>query len=145
MKKAQNAVAQAGGDKVLIHMDAMIGSMTAKERANPALINAKRKIRIAKGSGTTVQEVNKLLKMHLEMSTAMKKIKKMGGLKGMMAMLGKGGPAGGLGGLGNAIGGADLGDMMTKAGGGLPGLGGGAGPDGMPKLPPGFENFLKKK
>ncbi|WP_210357967.1 MULTISPECIES: signal recognition particle protein [Sphingomonas] len=145
MKKAQNAVAQAGGDKVLIHMDAMIGSMTVKERANPALINAKRKIRIAKGSGTTVQEVNKLLKMHLEMSTAMKKIKKMGGLKGMMAMLGKGGPMGGLGGLGNAIGGADLGDMMNKAGGGLPGLGSGAGPDGMPKLPPGFENFLKNK
>ena len=43
--------------------------MTAKERARPELINAKRKIRIAKGSGTTVQEVNKLLKMHQEMST----------------------------------------------------------------------------
>ncbi|MBB4153148.1 signal recognition particle subunit SRP54 [Sphingomonas jinjuensis] len=139
MKKAQAAVSQVGGDKVLIHMDAMIGSMTPKERAKPELVNAKRKIRIAKGSGTTVQEVNKLLKMHQEMSTAMKKIKKMGGLKGMMSMLGKGG----LGGLGNAIGGQDLGDMMQKAGGGLPGLGGGA--DGMPKLPPGFENFIKKK
>ena len=143
MKKAQGALAQAGGDKVLIHMDAMIGSMTVKERAKPELINAKRKIRIAKGSGTTVQEVNKLLKMHQEMSTAMKKIKKMGGLKGMMAMLGKGG----MGGLGNALGGQGLGDMMEKAGGGLPkglpGLGGGQ--DGMPKLPPGFENLLKKK
>lgn len=129
---------------VLIHMDAMIGSMTVKERSKPELINAKRKIRIAKGSGTTVQEVNKLLKMHQEMSTAMKKIKKMGGLKGMMAMLGKGG----MGGLGNALGGAGLGEMMDKAGGGLPkglpGLGGGQ--DGMPKLPPpGFENLLKKK
>ncbi|MEI5686576.1 signal recognition particle protein [Sphingomonas kyungheensis] len=143
MKKAQGALATAGGDKMLIHMDAMIGSMTVKERTKPELINAKRKIRIAKGSGTTVQEVNKLLKMHQEMSTAMKKIKKMGGLKGMMAMLGKGG----MGGLGNAIGGAGLGDMMDKAGGGLPkglpGLGGGQ--DGMPKLPPGFENLLKKK
>ena len=143
MKKAQGALATAGGDKMLIHMDAMIGSMTVKERAKPELINAKRKIRIAKGSGTTVQEINKLLKMHQEMSTAMKKIKKMGGLKGMMAMLGKGG----MGGLGNALGGAGLGDMMDKAGGGLPkglpGLGGGQ--DGMPKLPPGFENLLKKK
>jgi signal recognition particle subunit SRP54 len=81
--------------------------------------------------------------MHQEMSTAMKKIKKMGGLKGMMAMLGEGG----MGGLGNALGGAGLGEMMDKAGGGLPkglpGLGGGQ--DGMPKLPPGFENLLKKK
>ncbi|MBJ6123121.1 signal recognition particle protein [Sphingomonas mollis] len=144
MKKAQGALAaQPGSDKMLIHMDAMIGSMTAKERSKPELINAKRKIRIAKGSGTTVQEVNKLLKMHLEMSTAMKKIKKMGGLKGMMAMLGKGGMGGGMAGLGNAIGGAGMGDLMSKAGGGLTGLGGGA--DGMPKLPPGFEGLLKKK
>jgi signal recognition particle subunit SRP54 len=142
MKKAQGALNQAGGDKILIHMDAMIGSMTVKERSKPELINAKRKIRIAKGSGTTVQEVNKLLKMHQEMSTAMKKIKKMGGIKGMMAMLGKGG----MGGLGNALGGPGMGDMMQKAGGGLPGLGGpGGGMDGMPKLPAGFENLIKKK
>ncbi len=143
MKKAQGALQQAGGDKVLIHMDAMIGSMTLKERSKPELVNAKRKIRIAKGSGTTVQDVNKLLKMHQEMSTAMKKIKKMGGLKGMMAMLGKGGPAGGMAGIGSALGGPGLGDLMGKAGGqGLPGLGGGAG--GMPQLPPGFGNFTKK-
>jgi len=139
MKKAQAAMAAApGSDKVLVHMDAMITSMTPKERRKPELINAKRKIRIAKGSGTTVQEVNKLLKMHQEMATAMKKIKKMGGLKGMAAMLGKGG----LGGLGNALGGAPLGDMLGKAGGGLPGLGGGGD---APALPPGFEDFLKKK
>ena len=92
-------------DKILLRMDAMISSMTPKERTKPELLNAKRKIRIAKGSGTTVQDVNKLLKMHQEMSTAMKKIKKMGGLKGMMAMLGKGGRGGGMGGLGNALGG----------------------------------------
>ena len=141
MKKAQGALQQAGGDKMLVHMDAMIGSMTLKERGKPELINAKRKIRIAKGSGTTVQEVNKLLKMHLEMSTAMKKLKKMGGLKGMMAMLGKGGPTGGLGGIGNMLGGPGMGDLMQKAGGGLPGLG---GPDA-PGLPPGFEKLIKKK
>ena len=143
MKKAQNALNDAGGDKILLRMDAIITSMTPKERTKPELVNAKRKIRIAKGSGTTVQDVNKLLKMHQEMATAMKKIKKMGGLKGMMAMLGKGGAGGGMAGLGNALGGQQLGDMMGKAGGGLPGLPGGAG--GMPQLPPGFENFTKKK
>lgn len=134
MKKAQQAMANGAVDeRILLRMDAMITSMTPKERTKPELINAKRKIRIAKGSGTTVQDVNKLLKMHQEMSTAMKRIKKMGGIKGMMAMLGKGG----LGGLGNAIGGQDLGDMLGKAGGGLPGLPGGG-------LPPGFPKKFKK-
>ena len=137
MKKAQQAMANGAVDeRILLRMDAMITSMTQKERSKPELINAKRKIRIAKGSGTTVQDVNKLLKMHQEMSTAMKKIRKMGGLKGMLAMLGKGGPGGGMGGLGNALGGPELGDMLGKAGGGLPGLPGGG-------LPPGFPKFKK--
>ena len=141
MKKAQAAMAAGNvDDRVLLRMDAMIGSMTPKERARPELINAKRKIRVAKGSGTTVQDVNKLLKMHLEMQTAMKRLKKMGGLKGMMSMLGKGGPGGGMGGLGNAMGGQELGDMMGKMGGSLPGM-----PGSGQSLPPGFENFLKKK
>ena len=135
LKKAQAAMAAAPGtDKVLVHMDAMIGSMTLKERTKPEVINAKRKIRIAKGSGTTVQDVNKLLKMHQEMAGAMKKLRKMGGIKGMMAMLGKGGPQGGLAGLGNAMGGADLGDMMGKMGASLP-----------PGLPGGLPNFTRKK
>ncbi|WP_174280674.1 signal recognition particle protein [Sphingomonas bacterium] len=138
MKKAQQAISGTpGADKMLVHMDAMIGSMTLKERARPELINAKRKIRIAKGAGRTVQEVNKLLKMHQEMATVMKRLKKMGGIKGMMAMLGKGG----LGGLGNAMAGPELGDIMGQMGGqgGLPGLPGG------PKMPPGFMNFAGKK
>jgi signal recognition particle subunit SRP54 len=136
MKKAQAQVDQVGGDKLLLRMDAMITSMTPKERVKPELINAKRKIRIAKGSGTTVQDVNKLLKMHQEMSTAMKRLKKMGGLKGMLGMLGKGG----MGGLGNAMGGPALGDMMGKmGGGGLPGLPGGA------DLPPDLAKLLKNK
>ena len=143
MKKAQAAMASGAVDeRILLHMDAMIGSMTPKERTKPELLNAKRKIRIAKGSGTTVQDVNKLMKMHLEMSTAMKRIKKMGGLKGLMAMLGGGGGGmggmGGAGGLGAAPGGPDLNDLMGKLGGGLPGLPGGRG------LPPGFGKFGKK-
>ena len=142
MKKAQAAMASGAVDeKILLRMDAMIGSMTPKERAKPEIISAKRKIRIAKGSGTTVQDVNKLMKMHLEMSSAMKRIKKMGGIKGMMAMLGKGGLGGGMGGLGNAMGGPDLGEAMGKMTGSLPGLNG----PGMPNLPPGFQNFINKK
>jgi signal recognition particle subunit SRP54 len=140
MKKAQAAMASGAVDeKILLRMDAMIGSMTLKERVRPELLSAKRKIRVAKGSGTTVQDINKLLKMHMEMATAMKRIKKMGGIKGLMSMLGKGG----MGGLGNALGGQQMGDMMGKMDppGALPGLG---GPGGM-QLPPGFENLIKKK
>src|SRR5690606_33788439 len=95
MKKAKAAMQQSGvDDKVLVHMDAIIGSMTAKERANPALMNAKRKKRVAAGSGTQVQDVNKLLKMHQEMGRAMKQIRKMGGLKGLGALFGGGGGMG---------------------------------------------------
>jgi signal recognition particle subunit SRP54 len=122
MKKAKAAMEASGmDDKVLVHMDAIIGSMTKAERAKPALLNAKRKVRIAKGSGTTVQEVNKIIKMHKEMSGAMKKIRKMGGLKGLAAMFGGGG--GGMpdpGAMGNLLGGGGAG------GPGLPGLPGGA-------------------
>jgi signal recognition particle subunit SRP54 len=133
MKKLAGAANQAGmDDKVFVRLEAMIDSMTPKERTKPELLNAKRKIRVANGSGTTVQEVNKLLKMHQDMAGAMKKLKKMGGMKGLGALLGKGGGLGGLLGGGGAGGMPDLGGL----GGGMP---------GMPKLPPGFENFIKKK
>ncbi|AIT79321.1 MULTISPECIES: signal recognition particle protein [Novosphingobium] len=129
MKKAKAAMQQSGmDDKVLLRMDAIIGSMTPKERANPALLNAKRKIRVANGSGTQVQDVNKLLKMHMEMSKAMKQIKKMGGLKGLAAMFGKGGLDGAMPGLG--------GKGLGPGAGGLPGLGGAGQPD--------LSKFLKK-
>ncbi|MDZ7587773.1 MAG: signal recognition particle protein [Parasphingorhabdus sp.] len=119
MKKAKAAMNASGmDDKVLVHMDAIIGSMTKLERKKPGLLNAKRKIRVANGSGTTVQEVNKLLKMHQEMEKAMKKIKKMGGLKGLAAMFGGGGGMGGAGGM------PDIGS--------LPGLGGGMPSGGIP-------------
>ncbi len=109
MKKAKQAMAASNmDDKVLVHMEAIIGSMTPKERARPELMNAKRKRRVAAGSGTEVQDVNKLLKMHMEMAKAMKQIRKMGGLQGLASMFGAGG--GGVG-------------------GGLPGLGGTGGPD----------------
>ncbi|WP_133365108.1 signal recognition particle protein [Qipengyuania sediminis] len=124
MKKAKAAMAASGvDDRVLLHMDAIIGSMTAKERERPELLNAKRKKRVAAGSGTEVQDVNKLLKMHQEMARAMKQIRKMGGLKGLGAMFG----GGGMPGLGGGGGAAPQ----------LPGLGGG-------KLPPGLQDLMKK-
>src|SRR6476659_7604246 len=138
MKGMKDAANKAADSKTLVHMQAMLSSMTAKERAKPELINAKRKIRIAKGSGTTVQEINKLLKMHQEMSTVMKRLKKLGGLGKLAAMFGGGGGLGGLGGLGGA--------------GGIPGLGGGGGGAALPglggassfNLPPGFDKFSNK-
>src|SRR3712207_425379 len=90
MKKISGAMEASGMDnKVLLHLDAIIGSMTPKERKRPELLNAKRKIRVAKGSGRTVQEVNKLLKMHQDMAGAMKKIRKMGGLGKLGALFGE--------------------------------------------------------
>jgi signal recognition particle subunit SRP54 len=130
MKGMKGAMDKAQDSKALVHLEAMMSSMTAKERAKPEIINAKRKIRIAKGSGTTVQEVNKLLKMHQEMSSAMKKLKKMGGLGKLAAMFNKGGLPGALGGAGGAL------------PPGLPGLGGPGGPGF--NLPPGFDKFTKK-
>jgi signal recognition particle subunit SRP54 len=119
-KLAAQAEKAGADDRLLGRMEAVILSMTPKERGKPELLNAKRKIRIANGAGTTVQEVNKLLKMHQEMSTAMKKIRKMGGMKGLAGLMG-------------------------KMGGGIPGLGGlgGLGGGGMPQLPPGFDKFKR--
>lgn len=140
MKKAKAAMDASGmNDKLLIHMDAIIGSMTPKERAKPELLNAKRKIRIAKGSGMTVQDVNKLIKMHQEMATAMKRIRKMGGLKGLAAMFGGGKGGADLGGAMEGMHGLPPGAMPPGMGG-LPGMGGGAG-----GLPPDLARLLNKK
>jgi signal recognition particle subunit SRP54 len=65
-------------DGVIVHQLAIIGSMTLKERRAPQLLHASRKRRIAAGSGTSVQEVNKLLKQYQQMQTMMKRVKKMG-------------------------------------------------------------------
>jgi signal recognition particle subunit SRP54 len=69
--------------KVLKRQAAIISSMTAKERRLPEIIKASRKKRIAAGSGTTVQEINKLLKQFDDMSTMMKRMNKLG-QKGLM-------------------------------------------------------------
>ncbi len=69
-------------NKMLARQQAIIRSMTRAERANPKVLNAKRRIRIANGSGTSVQDVNKLLKQFQQMSDMMKKMGK-GGRGGM--------------------------------------------------------------
>jgi len=83
MKKAGNAQLP---DDELKRVEAIIGSMTAKERQNHKIINGSRRVRIANGSGTRVQDVNQLLKRFTEAQKMMKKMQKMGpkGLKGMM-------------------------------------------------------------
>ena len=84
MGQAKEALENANLDKtVLAKQGAMISSMTMKERRTPDIIKASRKKRIAAGSGTTVQDVNKLLKQFDDMSTMMKKMRKLG-QKGLM-------------------------------------------------------------
>ncbi len=132
-------------DKILSRQVALINSMTKKERANPKLLQASRKKRIAAGAGLEVSELNKLLKMQRQMGDMMKKMGKMGkgGMlkQAMKGMFGKGGPS-----PEDMAAGMDpkaleqAAKQMGKGlpGGGLPGLGGGA-------LPPGLSGFGKKK
>lgn len=87
-------------DKVTVKMEAIINSMTFKERLNPEIIKGSRKRRIAQGSGTQVQDVNKLLKQFDDMQRMMKKMKGGGMMKMMRNMKGMmGGGMGGFGGL----------------------------------------------
>ena len=70
-------------EKMLQRQEAIIHSMTPKERKFPKLLNGSRKIRIAKGAGMTVQDVNRLIKQYQQMETMMKRMRKMG-KKGLM-------------------------------------------------------------
>jgi signal recognition particle subunit SRP54 len=91
--KVKDQLATAGlDDKMLKRQEAIISSMTKTERVKPDIINGSRRKRIASGAGVEVSDVNKLLKMHRQMSDVMKK-------------MGKGGrnPFGGLGGMGGGM------------------------------------------
>lgn len=74
-------------DNAFKSIEAIIQSMTKKERANPEIINASRRQRIAKGSGTTIVEVNRMMKQFEEMRKMMKMAHKMQGMKNPMQML----------------------------------------------------------
>lgn len=150
---------EAGLNRRLVRQRAIISSMTPKERRNPKVLDAKRKRRIAAGSGTKVEDINKLLKMHRQMADTMKSIGRIGAgpstaeLQSMQAELAKlnpkvleqlpdhlkeqlakdaPAPAGGMSNLPSSLGAvcADLGGGLPR---GLPGLGGGM--PGMPKFP----------
>ncbi len=142
-KKMAGQIEKAGiDDRLLKRQTALISSMTKRERANPGLLQASRKKRIARGAGLEVSELNKLLKMHRQMADMMKKMGKLG-KKGMMRQLG------GLFGLkGSAMpSDAEMQAAQAQMGGtpgalppgGFPGLGGGGA------LPPGLSGFGKKK
>ena len=105
MAQQQNVTSQFG------QMDAIISSMTPKERRNPDILNGSRKRRITVGSGTTIQDLNRLLKQHKQMGKMMKKMKG----KGMQNMM-------------RGLGGAMGGGMGGGPGGSMPPMGG---------LPPG--------
>ncbi|GAA05127.1 MULTISPECIES: signal recognition particle protein [Photobacterium] len=82
-------------DKIFVQMEAIINSMTKAERARPELIKGSRKKRIAAGSGTQVQDVNRLLKQFTQMQKMMKKMQK-GGMKNMMRQMKGMMPGGGM-------------------------------------------------
>ncbi len=146
MGKMAKQVQDSGmDDKVIARQIALVNSMTKKERANPKILQASRKKRIAKGSGLEVSELNKLLKMQRQMGDMMKKMGKGGMLKqAMKGMFGKGGPS-----PEEMAAGMDPKTLEQAAkqmgkmpGGGLPGLSGLGGGMG---LPPGLSGFGKKK
>ncbi|MCC5960348.1 MAG: signal recognition particle protein [Rhodobacteraceae bacterium] len=141
MGKMSKAAEAAGfDDSMLKRQIALVNSMTKKERANPAILQASRKKRIAAGAGLEVSDLNKLLKQHRQMADMMKTMGKKGMLKQAMAgMMGKGKGADAM---------PDPAQMdpklMQQAArqlGGMPGMGGGGGGG----LPGGLSGMFKKK
>jgi signal recognition particle subunit SRP54 len=124
-------------DRILKRQQAMIGSMTKAERKNPKLLNASRKKRVAAGSGTSVQDINRLVKMHRQMADMMKT---MGKKRGMLGALFGGGPAPEMP-AELPAGGLPQGGLPPLPPGGFPGLPGnfrglpGGLPRGLPGLP----------
>jgi signal recognition particle subunit SRP54 len=109
MQAAASKVNPDDTAKKMRRMEGMINSMTAKERAQPELIKATRKKRIATGSGTTVQEVNRMLNEFDQISDVMKKMSG-GGMSKMMKAMGK------MGGMGGMMGGAGGGKQNAASG-----------------------------
>jgi len=124
--KMQKQIAAAGIDDSMIRrQEAIILSMTKKERIAVGLLNASRRKRIAAGSGTTVQEVNRLVKQYQDMARMMKKLGGKSGAAAMKALMGGGMPGGMGGGMPGGMPGGLGGMPGGMGGGGLPGLGGG--------------------
>ncbi len=88
MSRLPAGAAEQMDNRQFIKLEAIINSMTAKERRWPAVINGSRKKRIAGGSGTQIQDVNRLLKQYKQMQKMMKKMSKKGGMQNMMRGMG---------------------------------------------------------
>lgn len=134
MKKMASQAAKAGlDDSVVKRQLALINSMTKRERANPAILQASRKKRIAAGAGLPVSELNQLLKMHRQMADMMKKLGRQGGRgmlrQAMSGLMGKGAPQMPAGMDPSQMDPAQMEAAAKQLGlsGGLPGLGGGMG------------------
>ena len=141
-KMAKQVEAAGFDDKIIRQQIALIQSMTKLERANPQILQASRKKRIAKGAGLDVSDLNKLLKMQRQMGDMMKKMGKGGMLKqAMKGMFGKGGAPTDMAGMAEGVDQKALEKAARQMGqgGGLPGLGGGMG------LPSGLSGLGKKK
>lgn len=104
-------------DKRIKRMEAIVLSMTKRERARPIIIKASQRKRIAKGSGSTILQVNQLLKQFGQMQKMMKSKGKMKDMMKQLGAMGGGEASGGLGGLGGLMGG-------MGGGGGKPDIGG---------------------
>jgi len=142
VKNAKQQMAAAGvDDRMLRRQEAIIMSMTPKERRKPDILQASRKRRIAAGAGVDVAEVNKVLKMHRNMADMMKRLGK-GGMKSLAGMMGNIGGPGGMGGMGGASP-----AMNTSQINALRSLGGGPGAPRLPGLggPPPGPGAEKKK
>ncbi|MGB0664368.1 MAG: signal recognition particle protein [Pontibacterium sp.] len=103
MGQMAGAIQASDAEKGMKQMEAIIQSMTPKERRTPDIISGSRKKRIAAGSGTQIQDVNRVIKQHKQMAKMMKKMGSKGGMakmmRGMKGMMPPGGP-GGMGGMG---------------------------------------------
>jgi len=87
MGQIPDAMKSKVNDKEVKRMVAIIQSMTKKERRHPDLLNGSRKARVARGSGTQPQDINRLLKQYQQMDKMMSKLRS-GGMKGLMRQLG---------------------------------------------------------
>jgi signal recognition particle subunit SRP54 len=109
-------------EKEMMRTEAIIDSMTGEERVNHLILNANRRRRIARGSGTTVAQVNSLIKQYTEMRRMMQGMFSGGGLRGKMMRR--------MAGMPGMEGGGD--DAMSAMG-------------GMPALPPGLPGSSRRK
>ncbi len=143
-KMAKQAEEAGFDDRMLRRQIALIQSMTKKERANPDLMQASRKKRVAAGAGLDVADLNRLIKQHKQMADMMKKMGKGGMMKqAIKSMMGKGGMPDPSKMTPEQL--AEAARGMQQGMGGMGGMGGGMGmPRGM-TLPAGLSGMMKKK